>query len=86
MGRRGRSAVKGGRNMTQKRAIGGDGVAKRFLGAGALVALTSLTPSVQAEKVFLRDELTGAEVWRLTNCDAFHGYGNSFRPFSGDGQ
>ena len=61
-------------------------MAKHFLGAGALLALVLLTLSAPAEKVFLRDELTGAEVWRLTNCDAFHGYGNSFRPFSGDGQ
>jgi len=36
--------------------------------------------------VYFRDALTGAEMWRLTSCDSFHGYGNAFRPFSGDGQ
>jgi len=36
--------------------------------------------------VFFRDELTGAEMWRLARRDSFHGYGNSFRPFSDDGR
>jgi hypothetical protein len=45
-----------------------------------------LAPFARGEKTFFRDELTGAEMWRLTRCDSFHGYGNASRPFSDDGQ
>ena len=50
------------------------------------LALAWLLPSVRAEKVFFRDELTGAEMWQLTRFDSFHVYSNSYRPFSHDGK
>ena len=45
-----------------------------------------LAPFARAEKVFFRDELTGAEMWQLTRFQSTHIYSNAYRPFSSDGR
>ena len=50
------------------------------------LALVSLLSSAHADKVFFRDELTGAEMWRLTSFSSTHVYSNAYRPFSADGR
>ncbi|MBT3381506.1 MAG: hypothetical protein HN742_32645 [Lentisphaerae bacterium] len=63
-------------------------LSRTFVGQLAALALllAGWGPITHAEKVFFRDELNGAELWRLTSRDSFHVYGNAYRPFSADGQ
>lgn len=42
--------------------------------------------AARAEKVIFRDELTGCEIWRLTDYSAFHEYAHAAKPFAYDGR
>ncbi len=49
-------------------------------------ALVCCLRMAAAEKVFFRDELTGCEMWRMSNYSTFHEYCHASQPFSYDGR
>lgn len=49
-------------------------------------ALVCCLRTAVAEKVFFRDELTGCEIWRISNYETFHEYWQAAKPFSYDGR
>ena len=53
--------------------------------AAAAVAACCLRIA-SAEKVMFRDELTGCEMWRITNYTCYHGYPQATTPFSYEGR
>jgi len=52
---------------------------------GAAVLLCCLR-AADGEKVMFRDELTGREIWRMSNYSTFHEYCHADKPFSRDGR
>lgn len=54
----------------------------RAIAASAILCCVTAS----AEKVVFRDELTGCEIWRLTDYGAFHEYSHAAKPFSYDGR
>ena len=50
------------------------------------VALILCCTRARAEKVMFRDELTGCEMWRMSDYGTFHEYCHAAKPFSYDGR
>lgn len=50
------------------------------------VALALCCVTAHGEKVAFRDELTGCEMWRMSDYGTFHEYGHAAKPFSYDGR